>query len=168
MTGTRTTTYTVADVRKVVENFAADYSMMAQATGLETRETVAKVASDLRVFAENDYLIAVRLFLLDNNGNKLRVASYQVSASAVGWRSDDPGGDLWPKTPGGSLRVLTTFTDEWWGKSDAEKVAFAKKEGLHYPWSAASWDTSLDGLQSSAGQKYASNGYGWERTNYSN
>ena len=28
-TATRTATYTVADIRKVVDNFAADFSMMA-------------------------------------------------------------------------------------------------------------------------------------------
>ena len=32
MTTTRTTTYTITDVRRVLSSFAADYSMIAQAT----------------------------------------------------------------------------------------------------------------------------------------
>jgi len=166
-TGTRTTTYTVADIRKVVENFAADFSMMAQATGLRTRESVASVVADLNVFAEYGYLVSVTLFLLDKDGNKLRVASYRVADSAAGWQSDEPGNNLWPKTEGGSLWVLGTLTDEWWNKTEAQTEAFIKARGLNSPWSKTEKDTSLSGLTSSAGQKYASNGYGWERTNYS-
>jgi len=166
-TGTRTTTYTVADIRKVVENFAADFSMMAQATGLRTRESVAATVADLNVFAEYGYLVSVTLFLLDKDGNKIRVAVYKVSDSAAGWKSDSPGNNLWPKTEGGALWVLGTFSDEWWNKTDAEKEAFVKARGLNSPWSKTDKDTSLNGLTSSAGQKYASNGYGWERTNYS-
>jgi len=166
-TGSRTTTYTVADIRKVVENFAADFSMMAQATGLRTRESVAAVVADLIVFAEYGYLFSVTLFLLDKDGNKLRGAIYKVADSAAGWQSDAPGNNLWPRTEGGSLWVLGTFTEAWWSKTEAEKEAFIKARGLNFPWSKTEKDTSLNGLTSSAGQKYVSNGYGWERTNYS-
>jgi hypothetical protein len=167
LTGTQTTTYTVADIRKVVENFAADFSMMAQATGLRTRESVAADVSDLNKFAEHGYLVSVKLFLLDKDGNKLRVAVYLVADSAVGWKSDVPGNNLWPRTEGGSLWVLGTLTDAWWNKTESNKDAFIKNNGLNSPWSKTEKDTSLGGLTSSAGQKYASNGYGWERTNYS-
>ena len=166
-TGTQTTTYTKADIRKVVENFAADFSMIAQATGLRSRENVAGVIFDLNVFAEYGYLEKVSLFLKDKDGNKLRVAVYTISESATGWKSDMPGNNIWPQTPGGSLWVLSTLTGSWWSKVEAEKEAFVKQRGLHCGWAKTDEDTSLSGLESSAGQKYASNGYGWERTNYS-
>lgn len=163
---TRTTTYTVADIRKVVENFAADFSMMAQSTGLRTTEDVGKVVSDLRVLAEHGYLEEVTLFLVDASGNNIQVARYKVSESASGWKSDRPGDSLWPKTPGGALRVLASVTSAWSNMSDEGRQAFISKTRLNYPWAPAEWDTSLSGLTSSAGQKYASNAYGWERTNY--
>jgi hypothetical protein len=166
LTATRTTTYTVADIRKVVDNFAADFSMMAQATGLRTRENVASVLSDLKIFAESGYLIDVTLFLFDKDGNKIRAASYRVSDSAAGWKSERPGNNLWPKTEGGALRVLATMTSTWWDMADATRQAFIRDRGMNYPWSPAEWDPSLTGLSSAQGQKYASNGYGWERTNY--
>jgi hypothetical protein len=165
-TTTQTTTYTVADIRKVVDNFAADFSMMAQATGLRTRESVAMTVSDLKVFAEYGYLVEVTLLLFDKEGKKVRAANYQVSASAAGWVSERPGNNLWPKTEGGTLYVLGALTNAWWSKTDAERLAFVRDRGLNHPWASTDKDTSLNGLASSTGQKYASNGYGWQRTNY--
>jgi hypothetical protein len=165
-TSTHTTTYTVADVRKVVESFAADFSMMAQATGLRTRESVANTVSDLRTFAEHGYLIDVRLILKDATGKYLRGAVYTVSQAAVGWVSNRPGGNLWPRTPGGQLQVVAAIAAAWWEKTDLEKGVFIAKYGLHSAWDLTTEDTSFAGLASSQGQRYASNGYGWERTNY--
>jgi len=166
-TGTQSTTYTVADVRKVVENFAADFSMMALATGLRSRENVAEVVLDLEVFAEYSYLVEVTLILKDKDGNKMRATVYTVSESATGWKSERPGNNLWPRTPDGTLLVLATLTNAWWSKTDSEKKTFIKNRGLHWSWAQTKEDTSLLGLSSSAGQRYASNGYGWERKNYS-
>ncbi len=166
-TGTQTNTYTVADIRKVVDNFAADFSMMAQATGLRTRESVEEDVSDLKVFAEYGYLVQVKVILWDRDGNKLRAAEYKVAKSAVGWTSDRPGGNLWPKTPDGLLYVLATLNDAWWNKTESEKNAFIRQRELHSSWAKNDKDTSLSGLSSSSGQRYSSNGYGWERTNFS-
>jgi hypothetical protein len=163
---TRTTTYTVADIRKVVDNFAADFSMMAQATGLRTREDVAAVVADLKILSESGYLIDVTLFLFDKDGNKVCAASYKVSDSAAGWQTERPGNNLWPRTEGGTLRVLANMTSAWWEMTDTTRQAFIRDSGMKHSWSPAQWDTSLTGMSSASGQKYASNGYGWERTNY--
>lgn len=165
--GTQTTTYTVADIRKVVENFAADFSMMSQATGLRSRENVAETVYDLKMFAEYGYLVSVTLILKDKDGNKIRAAVYKVAESATGWVSEQPGNNLWPRTPGGSLYVLATLTNTWWNMMGSGKDAFIKNNALHGKWDLSTADNSLSGLSSSAGQKYASRGYGWERTNYS-
>src|SRR6266850_1326027 len=153
VTTTRTTTYTVADIRKVVDNFAADFSMMAQATGLRTRENVATVVSDLKTLAETGYLIDVTLYLFDKDGHKIRAARYRVSDSASGWQSERPGNNLWPRTEGGSLRVMANLTDAWDNMSSEGRQAFIRDRGMNYPWSPAAWDTSLSGLSSASGQK---------------
>lgn len=165
--GTQTATFTNADIRKVVENFAADFSMMSQATGLRTRESVSGVVYDLRVFAEFGYLVSVTLILRDKDRNKIRAAVYKVSESATGWVSEQPGNNLWPRTPGGSLFVLATMTDAWWNKAASSKQSFIENQSLNSTWDLTTDDCSLSGLTSSAGQKYSSRGYGWERTNYS-
>lgn len=165
-TGTQTTTYTVADVRRVADNFAADFSMMAQATGLRSRDSVAETVSDLKTFAEEGLLIGVDLILKDAKGNQLRAAVYTVSESAAGWISGRPGGNLWPRTPGGSLKVIATLSPAWWSKTDAQKDAFRTNHGLQSNWDPTTEDTSFAGLQATEGQRYASNGYGWQRMNY--
>jgi hypothetical protein len=165
--GTNTTTYTVADIRKVVDLFAADYSMQGQATGLRTREAIAENVSDLKVFAEYGYLIEVNLILEDCNGNPQRGAKYKVAESATGWTSDRPGNNIWPRTPDGVLRLVATLADVWWAKTDIEKDAFIIFNGLHGKWAHTSKPTLFEGLSSSQGQRYASNGYGWQRTNFS-
>ena len=167
-TGTQTKTFTVVDVRKVVDNFAADYSMIAQATGLRSMDSVTRTVSDLKIFAEQGYLIEVTIFLFDKTGNKIRAAVYSVSNSAIGWESQRPGNNLWPKADGNTLGVVATFSNEWWNLTDAEKEEKRTKLGLSSTWPRTTLDTSLSSLSSSAGQKYASSGYGWERTNYTN
>jgi hypothetical protein len=166
-TGTQTTTFTVADIRKVVENFAADFSMMSQSTGLRSRENVAEIVYDLRMFAEYGYLESVKLILKDKDGNKIRAAVYKVSESASGWVSEEPGNSLWPRTPSGSLFVIATMSSAWWNKTGSAKETFIKNQALHSSWDLTTEDTSLSMLTSSAGQRYASRGYGWQRTNYS-
>lgn len=165
-TGTQTTTFTAVDIRKVVNNFAADFSMMAQATGLRTRESVANCISDLKIFAEKGYLIRVTLILKNADGEKIRGAVYKVSESASGWTSERPGNNLWPKTPGGSLKVIGTLAQKWWEQTDADKQAFIDSNGLHSSWDLTDEDLSFTGMTRTQGQRYASNGYGWERDNY--
>ncbi|MBL9080890.1 MAG: hypothetical protein JNK76_03740 [Planctomycetales bacterium] len=163
---TRTTTFTASDIRKVVDNFAADFSMMGQATGLKTREQIASTVGDLKIFAETGFLTEVTVILKDANGKQIRGAIYKVSESAVGWQSDRPGGNLWPRTPGGALKVVATVKDSWFSKTPEQKTAFAQAYGLTGTWPLTDEDTSLSGLTASYAQKYASNGYGMERTNY--
>ena len=165
--GTQTKSFTKADIRKVVENFAADFSMMVQSTGLLTRDYVTKVVYDLNRFAESSYLVSVQIMLKDRNGTKLKAAVYKVSESAVGWVSERPGNNLWPRMPDGSLLVSGRLTPDWNNKTEAQKAAFVKAQGLNWPWAVSTVDVSLVGLTASQGQLYASSGYGWDRSNYS-
>lgn len=167
MSATQTTTYSVIDVRKVVDCFAADFSMKSQATGLRTRESVAEAVSDLKIFAENGYLSGVQLILKDADGTEIRGTEYTVSENAVGWTSERPGNNLWPRTPGGTLKVIATMNQSWWDKTESSKADFISRNSMHGSWARNTDGTSLANLSSSTGQRYASNGYGWQRTNYS-
>lgn len=165
-TGTETKTYTVADIRKVVANFGADFAMKAQATGLRTHDQVVESVYDLRIFAELGYLEGITLILKDAAGNQIRGTKYFVSTNAVGWQSDRPGNNLWPRTPGGSLTVIATLSSDWWAKTVTEKQRFIDTYSLHGGWGQTSEDTTLSGLVASQGQRYASNGWGMNRMNY--
>lgn len=166
-TGTQTNTYTVTDIRRVVASFAADFSMISQATGLWESEDVRETVSDLNAFAEAGYLTKVHLILWDAGGNKLRAAKYTVSTTAVGWNNDRPGNNLWPRTPGGSLQVIATLSSDWWALDEVSKAWVRKQYGIVGAWSPTDTDTSHAGMTSSTDRRYASNGYGMERTIYS-
>jgi hypothetical protein len=165
-TGTLTNTFTTADIRKVIEHFAADFSMMVLFTGLHSREYVTKVAHDLNVFADFRCITEVKLMLKDKVGNKLNASVYKISEAATGWTCERPGNNNWPRTPDGTLLVIGTMTQTWHVKTDAEKAAFRQKQGLNWPWNPTTQDVSVLGMTATAGQTYASNGYGIQRTNY--
>jgi len=165
-TTTRTQTFTVVDIRRVVENFAADFAMIAQATGLRSRDSVASTVDDLRLFAELGYLDAISVFLVNAQGQQVRAAKYVVSKSAIGWQSQMPGNNLWPRLLTAQLRVVATFGDDWWLKTPAEKDKIRRTFGIQGTWDQTTTDTSFRHLAASVDRRYASNGYGMERSSY--
>jgi hypothetical protein len=165
-TGTYTTTFTSVDIRKVLDNFAADYSMVAQSTGLQTRYQVDMDVTDLKLFAESKYLVSVVLILWDAQDNKVRARRYTVSESAVGWTADQPGNNMWPQTPGGHLQLIATLSDQWWQLSDSSKVVTRSRLGIKGGWDRTDTDTSFTTMTATQDRRYASNGYGLQRTTY--
>ena len=165
-TATKTNTYTITDVRRVVASFGADFSMLSQATGLRDSEDVRETVSDLNAFAEAGYLEGVHLILWDANGNKLRAAKYTVSTSAVSWSNDRPGNNLWPRTPGGRLQIIGTLSSGWWDMDEAAKDRVREQYGIVGAWRPTNTDTSHEGMDSNTDRRYASNAYGMQRTVY--
>lgn len=165
-TGTYTRTYTLADIRRVLADFAADFAMLGQATGLRSRESVARTVGDLVGFAGAGYLLVVDVILWDAAGHKLRAAKYTVSTSATGWMSQRPGNNLWPLAPGGQLQVIATLSSAWWALDEVERAEERARWGIADPWSPTTIDTSHLDMTASVDRRYASNGFGVEKTAY--
>ena len=163
---TRTATYTVTDVRRVLASFAADYAMIAQATGTHSTDEVAWIVTDLVIFATGGYLEAVDIVLRDEQGVTLRAAKYIVSTAASGWLGAEPGNNLWPRLVGGRLTIIATLSDMWWAMSDAERRRFRERTGLQGAWGVTDMDTTYGGMQHTVDRRYASNGYGLEKVLY--
>lgn len=161
---TYSTTYTTADIGKVVDCFAADFDMVAQSTGLRTRESARAVANDVKTIAQHGYLAEVNLCLQDAYGRILRAAKYEVSADAALWTAQRPGNNLWPRTPGGGLVVLVTYSSEWLKLSALQQSNFTAK--LKESWGASDIDTSFSNLTRHADRDYVSNGYGMRKSVY--
>jgi hypothetical protein len=166
-TGTfsRTSTYTLTDVAKVVDRFAADFHMIAQATGLASRDQVLEVAHDVKLMAQREYIDRVDLVLRSVSGREIRAAKYTVSIDAGGWTSDRPGNNLWPSTPGGELHVVVSYTGTWWALSDYHRSAFIDGECFGW-WTRSDIDLSYPGMTGRFDRRYASNAYGLEREIY--
>ena len=160
--GTFSETYTVADIGKVVDCFAADFDMMAQSTGLRTREDVKDTSADVKHMAERGYLKVVNLYLRDAVGTITRAAKYEVSTNGGALTASRPGNALWPRTPGGMLCVYVEYAQTWWDLPQPRKDAFKKE--LSKTWGAITLDTSFPHLTRSADRSYVSNGYAFHKS----
>jgi hypothetical protein len=160
-TGTYEATYTVADIKRVVDRFAADYAMIGQATGLRTREQVAKIISEIKIYAEAEYLHEIDITLFDAAGKELQAAQYRISEAATGWTNQQPGNNMWPATPGGSLRVTISMNRKWYALTQAQQDEFDRRQGL--AWPARPTDLTHQGLVRQFDRRYVSNGYGMEK-----
>jgi hypothetical protein len=158
-------TYTVADVAKVVDKFTADLLMIAQATGAMTVQAARLAAADVKLMAQRGYINRVDIVLHNAAGTTVRAAAYRASEDASGWSSDRPGNNLWPRSPNGGLAVVAFFTTTWWALTEAQRQAFLINE-CGDKWGPSSIDTSYGGMVGRYDRRYASNGYGLERTVY--
>jgi hypothetical protein len=147
---------------RVFDNFAADFDMMAQSTGLRSRENVKDTCEDIRAMAVRGYLQEVNVYLRDADGEIIRAAKYEISTNAGLWSSQRPGNGLWPRLPGGQLNVHVTYGPTWWELPEADRQVFRKT--LRRNWGTANLDTSFPMLTRYADRDYVSNGYGLRKT----
>lgn len=162
--GTDSSTFTTADIGKVFDCFAADYDMVAQSTGLQTRDYAKRVAEDVKAMARNGYLTEVNICLKDIYGEIIRAAKYEVSTDASLWTSQRPGNNIWPRTPNGRLVIVTSYSSKWRNLNATQQENFLKS--LNGSWSDTDIDTSFPGLSRSHDRDYVSNGYGARKSVY--
>jgi hypothetical protein len=161
-TGTQTQTYTVLDVRRVLDSFAADFLMLVQATGVSnyTRSSITNTVADLKLMAENGCIKSIDVILFDSKGTKLRAAKYTVSTSAEGWINQRPGANLWPRTPAGRLQIIVSYADG--GRVKKESL----KDKLLTSWTPTDEDTTHAKLSRLDDRLYVSKGWGLQRGTY--
>jgi hypothetical protein len=156
-----TSTYTVADVEKVMRSVKADLIMIANATKAMTEDEAANYAHDIELLAKKNHLKFADVTLM-NNSSEVRAIQYEFQTDGATGTAR-PGGVLWPLTPkdkGGWIRIHLRYTDS----SAAEKRT---ELPLKISWVPASTDISHKGLTSSAGRGYSSNGFGTNREDFS-
>lgn len=161
---TYTQSYTVADIGKVIDQFAADFDMAHQSTGLRTREDVRMTTGDVKRMAERGFLSAVNLYLQDGNGRIPVATKYEVSTNGGALTASRPGNMLWPRTPGGTLALLVEYSPAWWGLPENKKAEFKKE--LKVQWGTSNIDPSFPGLSRSVDRSYVSNGYALNKSVY--
>ena len=159
-----TQTYTIADIGKVIDCFAADLDMNSQSTGLLTRDLVKQYAADVKAMAQRGYLLEANIVLKDAAGNVIRAAKYEVYTDAASLTASRPGNNRWPATPGGELSVVVRNSQKWRDLTDSQKTAF--NETLSTSWIASSTDLSFPALTRSADRNYVSNGWGVTKSVY--
>lgn len=156
-----TSTYTVADVEKVMRSVKADLIMIASVTKAMTEDDAANYAHDIELLAKKNYLDFVDVTLMKDSSEVCAIKYEFQTEGASG--TERPGGVLWPLTPraqGGRIRIHLRYSDT----SSAEKRG---ELPLKVSWEPATTDTSHKDLTSSAGRGYSSNGFGTNRKDFS-
>jgi hypothetical protein len=161
---TLTRTYTIADVGKVIDCFAADLDMTSQSTGLLTRDLVKQYASDVKAKAQKGYLLQANIVLKDAAGNVIRAAKYEVSTDAASLTASRPGNNRWPATPDGELTVVLRNSQKWHDLTDAQRAVF--NETLSISWVSSNTDLSFPALTRFTDRNYVSNGWGMTKSVY--
>lgn len=158
---TSSSSYTVADIEKVVNRFTTDLLMIADSTKAITQETARSYARDVERLVKNGYLASVDVTLLDYFDAELRAVTYNVDTDAGSLTSSRPGGVLWPNTPSGRVRIILRYSDSY-----NDNAREAMRPRLETSWVPTSVDTSHANLQAGAGRNYESNGFGMQRKDF--
>ena len=160
---TRQYTYTVTDIGKTFEFFQSNLRLFSECSGVE-RDLVDDRAADVVTFARAKYIEAVHVMLFDVKGTRLRAAKFTISEDAGTWKSDLPGGTLWPHTPGGHICIVVSYSKAWGDLSDAARQKF--KSELRLSWGPSSQDTTYADMVAEETWRYASSNYGLAHTGF--
>ena len=158
---TYSSTYTVADVEKVIRSIKADLIMIASSTRAMTEDKARSYAHDIELLAKNEYLSKVDVTLISSQGSEIKALKYifqSKNASGV----ERPGGVMWPYTPSGRVRIILSYTEKY--RNESEK---SSKLVLENNWVSTTESTTHSTLSNSGGRGYSSNGYGVNRSDYS-
>src|SRR4051812_14436599 len=119
MTTTFTDTYNRDDIRRVHASFAADYTIVAEWTGLRSTAELASDIAAVKALAEAQYLKEAHIQLLTAGGAMRQAAAYRVSTNASGWSTSRPGDLYWDSQAGDSLRLVVFYNANWAALSKA-------------------------------------------------
>ncbi len=158
-----TDSYTVVDVRKVMDKLHADLRQIAQMTGCWTEAYADKVMADIMRFAESDYLDEVKVHLFGADGKTLKAYHYDVQRNVSGLAGVRSGGNLWSGAAT-RMNVLIEYSSKWRDLDESAKTKFRNSLGLS--WSSATDDYSVAHLAVSDQRTYASNGFGLQKKVY--
>lgn len=158
---TKSSSYTIADIEKVVRRFSTDLLMIAESTNAITKDRAKSIAHDVECLIKNDYLKSIDITLLDAFGNELRAVKYHVKTDAGSLGCSRPGGVLWPKTPDGEIRIVVYYNTTY-----TESAKDAMRKNLELDWGTTFVDTSHSSLNIGTGRDYESNGFGMQRKDF--
>jgi hypothetical protein len=165
-TTTRTSTYTVTDIRKTFENCIADIRMIARRTGKWNTTYVDSLSKDILKLAENKYLSCVTIILKRNITNyQLRAAKFKVNDNGNTNEGDRAGKNYdWPGDEDTYLTVILSYTSLWHALTSEQQSKFTND--FEFKWSSTSEDLSFSHLNSDNAQLYGSKTYEVQKTNF--
>lgn len=165
-TTTKTSTYTVLDIRKTFEGCAADIRTIARRTDKWSMEYVDLILHDILILAEGEYLYSVDIVLVSTETDSpIRASKFIVNSLGSATLSERAGNNTdWPNLPNTQLSVILCYTNKWRNLSLETKQQI--RSNFKISWTISSINNSFPNLQKSDAQLYASKGYELKKTNY--
>jgi hypothetical protein len=160
---TQTYSYTVIDVRTVMDQVRADLRMAAQSSGALSLAEADDIMADVTLYAEKGYLARLLIRLVDAAESTVKAATYEVTTDAKTLTASRSANMMWPEVAGGSLKVLITPNDVFKGLSSTQQANF--RGGLRLPWPLQS-APSLAHLSAANDRNYVSNAYAAKKKVY--
>lgn len=165
-TFTKTSTYTVIDIRKTFEGFNADLRMIGMRTNKLSSQEVENFLHDIMHWAEGGYISHVDITLLDSVDNPLRATRYTVNTDGQAVKSERAGSNSWQNLPNTRVTLTVSQSSKWHLLSSAAQEKFKSDKGFKISWSPSKIDTTYSHLSQSNAQLYASNGYELKKENF--
>lgn len=165
-TSTITSTYTVVDIRKTFEGCEADIRMIARRTGKWSMTYVDQVFHDILKFAEEEYLSAVDIVLLDAADKPIMATKFTVNANGTATVSDRAGANDWTDIQNTRLTVILSHTAKWHGLTPEQQAKFQSDNSFAINWVASAIDNTFPHLNKAQGQLYASKGFELQKQNF--
>ncbi len=160
----RTETYSNVDIENVIRRFTADLRMIADSSAAITRTEAENYGYDIEYLAKKGYLQSADVTLI-SSGTEVKAARYTVNTAAGDLAPSRPGGVLWPRIAGASLRLVISYTQAWWDLPETSRAII--RAALKTAWTPTTANTSHSTLVANGGRAFVSNAYGVERQDYS-
>jgi Bacterial HORMA domain family 1 len=157
-TQTASETYSVADIENVVRRFTTDLRMIAESSGALAQSDAEDYGEDIEYLAKKKLLefVDITLFV---NGEEEKAVRYTVNTSGD-LTPSRPGGVLWPRKSGSRLSIVVRSTQSFWLMPNVMNA-------LNISWGPTIRDLSHSTLKSSQGRAFVSNGFAFDRKDYS-
>ena len=154
-----TQTYTIADIGKVIDCFAADLDMTSQSTGLLTRTLVKQYAADVKAMAQKGYLVEANIVLKDSAGERDPCGQVRsIHRRRDSHRQSTRKQPLAAQRRDGELSIVVRNSQKWHDLTDSQRAAF-RRDSEHI-LDTSNTDLSFPALTRSADRNYVSNGWG--------
>ena len=154
-------TYSVVDVEIVMRRVYADLVMIASSSRAITEAEAIDYAHDIELLAKAGFIEYVDVTLMSGY-TELKALRYKVDIESGALTTNRPGGVMWPRVAGATLRIILGYTKAY---TVEERRKMEPK--LRNTWTPTAVDTGHYSLSRSGNRDYVSNAFGMRREDFS-
>lgn len=153
-----------SETQKLYKLIAADFKIVANKTGLWTKENCENHLHDIKIMLENDFLEKISLILDKPVGYPIKAKQYHIGTTSR-TRNDRPGNIDWEEGDGDRLHVVVSYSKIWMSKLELEQFTF-KKNNFKINWGPVNIDLNFPHLRGDITKMYSTGENGIDRKDF--